>query len=187
MCAYDIGAVALTVVFAALGAMRGFAWEAGLFCAVTLGVAAAIRLGRVFAEAILSGLPSQTALPLGFALVFLMVFIAILVVTHFTRRAIERMKLRKADAVAGGVFGFVQGLTVCFLATLALMKFGTPQLKGYVSDSYSASVATAGASLLRRVSPEAARHLPLNVRRTKSNGPADGDESREAPQPRRAP
>ena len=163
MAAYDIGVVVVVVVFGVMGYIRGFTWEAGFLCGLMLGVAAAFRLTGVFAALFLKNLSPDIARIVGFSAVFLMTFIVVLGVTYLVRRLVERAKLEKADRWAGSVLGLLQGLGVCFVVTLALLKFGNEPLRMYVGGTYAARLSAAGAQLLQRAIPASKHILPLSL------------------------
>jgi len=163
MAAYDIGVVVVVFVFAVIGYIRGFTWEAGFVCGVTLGIAAAFRLTGVFVSLFLGGLSPQVATAVGFFAVFLMTFVVVMGVTYLARRAVERAKLEKADRWAGAVLGTLQGVAVCFVVTLALLKFGNAPLRSYIAETYAARMSMVGAKLLQRVVPASKEILPINL------------------------
>lgn len=164
MLAYDVGVVLVAVTFSIIGYIRGFTWEAGLICGGALGLAAAFKLGNLFALLFLSKLPHTTASIIGFFAVFLMTFIVILGVTYLVRRTVERAKLEKADRWAGAVLGLLQGVAVSLLVTLALLKFGNEPLRNYINNTYSARASMFGAKILERVVPRSSKHvLPLHL------------------------
>ncbi len=163
MAAYDIGVVVVVFVFGVIGYIRGFTWEAGFLCGVMLGLASAFRLTGIFAALFLKNLSPPVAEIVGFFAVFLMTFIVVLGVTYLARRLVERAKLEKADRWAGSVLGVLQGVGVCFVVTLALLKFGNEPLRVYVGRTYAARLSTAGAKLLQHAVPTSKDILPLNL------------------------
>lgn len=138
--AYDIGAVVLLLIFSIMGGIRGFTWEAGTLVSIILGIASANRLSFVFTKTFLSRLPASVAPIIGFALVFLLTFVLLLVMTFYAKRLVDSAKLKRVDQTLGALFGTCQGAVICLALTVLILRFGTPELRDYVSNTYTAHI-----------------------------------------------
>ncbi|MCX7702712.1 MAG: CvpA family protein [Planctomycetota bacterium] len=161
--AYDIGAILLVLIFAVMGAIRGFTWEAGSLISVFLGVAAANRLTPVFSSLFLKGISDSYAPVIGFVSVFILVFILVIVLTYYTKRLVDGAKLKRVDKTLGFFFGIFQGAAICLLITLVLLRFGSDELKRYVANTQTSRIVSRVVSC----APQVFSTPPLSIRYSK--------------------
>jgi|GEM_PF-2894993 len=139
---YDIGAVLLISIFAVMGAVRGFTWEAGSLVALMLGIAAASRLSSVFSSLFLKSLPVSLSPVIGFICVFILTFVLLIIITYYTKRLVDGAKLKRVDQTLGFFFGILQGATICLIITLLLLRFGSDELKNYIAGTQTSKTAS---------------------------------------------
>ena len=115
MASYDIGMLAVVLLFVLLGAWKGLTWA--FLTAVTL-------LGSYFAALKLRGPlgPSFGEGARGTSLAMLAVFavlcIVLLVVFRLGQPLLKHIELKHGDRVLGGIFGLVNGALACLLVSL---------------------------------------------------------------------
>ena len=93
-----------------------------------------------------SGLISFVAILVG-------VIVAGQLVGYLLRRSVDVLNLGGADRIAGGAFGFLQGLLLCQVLLVALVIFPEPDLRPHLDDSPIATRLLDGAPLVLSILP----------------------------------
>ncbi len=93
-----------------------------------------------------SGLISFVAILVG-------VIVAGQLVGYLLRRSVDVLNLGGADRIAGGAFGFLQGLLLCQVLLVALVIFPQPDLRPQLDDSPIATRLLDGAPLVLSILP----------------------------------
>ncbi len=122
----DLGAVAILVVFAVMGLMRGFVWQAGRIATLALAFLATGLWGDAVGARMASWFPAGTdaRLPVYIAYVSLFVIVVVVVslLTYLAEKLVAERGLTVADRVGGGVLGLGTGACVvlALLATVTM-------------------------------------------------------------------
>jgi membrane protein required for colicin V production len=108
----DLVVVGLLVVNTILGAVRGFALQAFRLASIVLAIWLAHRFANDFADAAARFLewPRLQLQALGWITIGVLVYLAMLMLGHYARHVIERLRMGGADRALGALLGGLKGL-----------------------------------------------------------------------------
>ena len=152
---FDYVLVLIVLVSAGFAAWRGFLWEtlsifawvAAVLACLYFGPAVIPYIGEYVHQAWLASL-------LGYAVVFLVVFIPLAVISRRLSNSVKRSAIGLLDRTAGIAFGVVRGLVLIGLAYLAFSYFvPVRRHPHWVTEARLLPVVQSTADLLRSVVP----------------------------------
>jgi membrane protein required for colicin V production len=158
---FDIALVLLLLLFAALGAWRGFVrelvslltWAAAIIAAWAFADEAAL----LFKGASTEGPVRQT---LGFAVIFISVYIAGTVIGFVLHRFVSRSaSLRTVNRAAGGVVGIFRGAVIVVLVFLLAGLTAFPQKPWWREAALAPMFEKIAVYATQYLPPDVARHV----------------------------
>ena len=90
---------------------------------------------------------------ISFVAILVGVIVAGQLVGYLLRRSVDILNLGGADRIAGGAFGFLQGLLLCQVLLVALVIFPEPDLRTHIDESVVATRLLDGAPFVLSVLP----------------------------------
>lgn len=134
---------------------RGFLRELVGLAALIL----AVPLAGVFYDDMVPKIDPIVDNSLASALIsFLAILVGVIVagqlVGYLLRRSVDVLNLGGADRIAGGAFGFLQGVLLCQVLLVALVIFPEPDLRSHIDDSSIATRLLDGAPLVLSILPD---------------------------------
>lgn len=156
MTGFDVAVIVVIALSALLGLWRGVirevfalaAWVAALVCMFLLGERLGVALPL---EAITRDVPWLRSL-IGYALVFIGVFVLVSVVGYVFSRLVKAIGLSFVDRALGGVFGLIRGALIVVLLVLVAGATTLPQFAWW-RDSVTAKPLATFAAILRSKLP----------------------------------
>lgn len=113
----DLVVVGLLVVNTILGAVRGFALQAFRLASIVLAIWLAHRFAGDFADSVKGFLewPRLQLQALGWVTIGGLVYLAMLMLGHYARSLIERLRMGGADRALGALLGGLKGMLLALI------------------------------------------------------------------------
>ena len=113
----DMVVVGLLVVNTILGAVRGFALQAFKLASIVLAIWLAHRFSNEFAEAVGGWLewPLLQRQALGWVVIGAGVYLVMLMIGHYARGLLQRLRMGGADRALGALLGGLKALVLCLV------------------------------------------------------------------------
>jgi len=116
MVAYDLLMVAVVVLMTLYGSWKGMAWQLASLSAVFVSYLVAYRFRTPVSGMIDAAHPWNVFLAM--LILYISCSLLIWLIFRFISHLIDRVKLREFDSQIGALFGCLNGVIVCVLATL---------------------------------------------------------------------
>ncbi|MEW6595317.1 MAG: CvpA family protein [Thermodesulfobacteriota bacterium] len=139
MNALDAAVLAILLVFLARGIWVGLVRQLASLFALVLGFVAAGRYYRQFGAVLEAYLPSRLSFLLTYALLFLLVYLAIVALGFGLRKVVSVSLLGWFDRLMGGLFGFSKAVilaSLLFLLFTASVTATSPLLRHSLAAPY---------------------------------------------------
>jgi membrane protein required for colicin V production len=157
MNALDIGLVAVLLVAATIGVVKGLVRQLGVVVAVILGVVLALKYGTAVSGYLEPHIRSDGARNiLAPFLVFLLVYMAVIVATAMVHNLLHKVSLGWINRTAGAAFGFLTA-AIPLGAILVLLVAYVPASHPHVANSPVALALMQGSETLLKLMPDEAR------------------------------
>jgi membrane protein required for colicin V production len=148
----DIGVLIILITFLARGIWIGLVRQLASLAALILGFVAAGRYYRQFGAVLESYLPSRLSFFITYALLFLLVYLAIIAIGFGLKKVMSISLLGWFDRLMGGLFGLSKAVilaAVLFLGLTGAVATTDPLLRQSVTAPYLTTVSQFPLAVIR--------------------------------------
>jgi membrane protein required for colicin V production len=169
MTAFDYAVIVVILLSAGLGIWRGFAYEIFALGAWITGIVCAIVFGQQVASWFTFNLAEWLKLIAAYALVFVLVFVAISVAGFVFTKLVRAVGLSPVDRGLGAMFGIVRGCLIVVVVVF-LLSFSNLRESDWWQQSASAKPFEVMAGILRHRLPDSVtKHFKMGTVRDVSD------------------
>lgn len=163
MNALDIATILIVVIFTGLGLYQGLIKSVSSLAAILGGLVLAKRFSAEVTRFLCVIQVADARGVLGLLLAFLVFFVAIKILLHFTQKIVNTSVLAPFDLALGGLFGLAKGVIVV-LMTVALFQVVLPKNSAILVGSKTLPVTQKAVVIVTGLLPE---HMRPYIQQTK--------------------